>query len=300
MRVCGQVFFEAVKMRFDLKPTSTEDLEHEFGVLNGYNGTGKTFTLGKLGKDDASERGIMVWALEDIISGASPAYDSVEISYLQIYMESVQDFHAPEKVNIPIVEDPRNGEVSVPGTAVVKIQNVDHFLHLLQIGEPNRHAANIKMTTESFRRHAILMVSFRRSIQDKENNTSSQGKDDRSAIVGGHVIPTVRKSKLLIVDLAGSERLDNFAHVADVLEEGILRSHWSNQRSQLTSKVSTCISFACLLQFIHFHVDSYLTTGTHMVTQTSNNNCGSSINLTTGTHMVTQTSNSSCGSSIMN
>ncbi|KAJ0546027.1 putative plus-end-directed kinesin ATPase [Helianthus annuus] len=42
------------------------------GVLNGYNGTimaygqtgtGKTFTLGKLGKDDASERGIMVRAL---------------------------------------------------------------------------------------------------------------------------------------------------------------------------------------------------------------------------------------------
>ena len=52
-------------------------------------------------------------------------------------------------------------------------------------------------------------MSFRRSVQDKEeNNTSSQGKDDRSAIVGGHVIPTVRKSKLLIVDLAGSERLD--------------------------------------------------------------------------------------------
>ncbi|GJY04306.1 armadillo repeat-containing kinesin-like protein 1 [Tanacetum coccineum] len=62
------------------------------GVLNGYNGTNmaygqtgtrKTFTLRKLGKDDASERGIMVRALEDIISGASQAYDSVEISYLQ-------------------------------------------------------------------------------------------------------------------------------------------------------------------------------------------------------------------------
>nr|GFD05267.1 armadillo repeat-containing kinesin-like protein 1 [Tanacetum cinerariifolium] len=126
-----------------------------------------------------------------------------------IYMESVQDLLAPEKVNIPIVEDPKNGEVSVPGAAVVKIQNVDHFLHLLQIGEANRHAANTKMNTESSRSHAILMVSFRRSVQDKEeNNTSSQGKDNRSAIVGGHVIPTVRKSKLLIVDLAGSERLD--------------------------------------------------------------------------------------------
>ncbi|GJV64632.1 kinesin-like protein KIN-UC isoform X1 [Tanacetum coccineum] len=199
------------------------------GVLNGYNGTimaygqtgtGKTFTLGKLGKDDASERGIMVRALEDIISGASQAYDSVEISYLQIYMESVQDLLAPEKVNIPIVEDPKNGEVSVPGAAVVKIQNVDHFLHLLQIGEANRHAANTKMNTESSRSHAILMVSFRRSVQNKEeNNTSSQGKEDRSAIVGGHVIPTVRKSKLLIVDLAGSERLDKSGSEGHMVEE---------------------------------------------------------------------------------
>lgn len=199
------------------------------GVLNGYNGTimaygqtgtGKTFTLGKLGKDDASERGIMVRALEDIITSASSTSDSVEVSYLQIYMESVQDLLAPEKVNIPIVEDPKNGEVSVPGAAVVKIQNVDHFLHLLQIGEANRHAANTKMNTESSRSHAILMVSFRRSVNDKEeNNISSQGKVDRSVLVGGHVIPTVRKSKLLIVDLAGSERLDKSGSEGYMVEE---------------------------------------------------------------------------------
>lgn len=67
------------------------------GVLNGYNGTimaygqtgtGKTYTLGKLGKDDTSERGIMVRALEEIISGASSASDSIEISYLQVLLRS--------------------------------------------------------------------------------------------------------------------------------------------------------------------------------------------------------------------
>ncbi|GJT49998.1 probable GTP-binding protein OBGC2 [Tanacetum coccineum] len=54
--------------------------------------------------------------------------------------------------------DPKNGEVSVPGAAVVKILNVDQFLHLLQIGEANRHAANTKLNTESSRSHAILSV----------------------------------------------------------------------------------------------------------------------------------------------
>ncbi|KAD2804795.1 hypothetical protein E3N88_38172 [Mikania micrantha] len=198
------------------------------GVLNGYNGTimaygqtgtGKTYTLGKLGKDDASERGIMVRALEDIISGASLTSDSVDISYLQIYLESVQDLLAPEKVNIPIVEDPKSGEVSVPGAAVVNIQNVDDFLHLLQIGEANRHAANTKMNTESSRSHAILMVSFRRYVNDKEENTSFQGKNVSNVFVGGHVIPTVRKSKLLIVDLAGSERLDKSGSEGHLVEE---------------------------------------------------------------------------------
>lgn len=64
------------------------------GVLSGYNGTimaygqtgtGKTYTVGKIGKDDAAERGIMVRALEDILASASSASSvSVEISYLQV------------------------------------------------------------------------------------------------------------------------------------------------------------------------------------------------------------------------
>lgn len=75
-------------------------------------------------------------------------------------MESVQDLLAPEKVNIPINDDPKTGEVSLPGASVTKIQDLDHFLQLLQIGEANRHAANTKLNTESSRSHAILMVSI--------------------------------------------------------------------------------------------------------------------------------------------
>ena len=63
-------------------------------VLEGYNGTvmaygqtgtGKTFTLGKLGEEDVAERGIMVRALEDILSNISPVdHDTVTVSYLQV------------------------------------------------------------------------------------------------------------------------------------------------------------------------------------------------------------------------
>jgi kinesin family member 5 len=50
----------------------------------GQTGTGKTYTVGRLGKDDPSERGIMVRALEHILFSLSFETDRVAISYLQV------------------------------------------------------------------------------------------------------------------------------------------------------------------------------------------------------------------------
>lgn len=204
------------------KPVVESVLEGYNGTIMAYGqtGTGKTYTLGRLGEDDASERGIMVRALEDMIANTSAASDNLEISYLQLYMEFVQDLLAPEKINIPIVEDPKTGEVSAPGASVVGIQNLDQFLQVLKVGETNRHAANTKMNTESSRSHAILMINVRRSVQgNEENDTSSIRKDSRSDLSSNHAIPTVRRSKLLIVDLAGSERLDKSGSEGHTAEE---------------------------------------------------------------------------------
>ncbi|MQL79357.1 hypothetical protein Taro_011794 [Colocasia esculenta] len=189
-------------------------------VLNGFNGTvmaygqtgtGKTYTIGRLGKSDQSERGIMVRAMEDILVDTSSAADTVAISYLQIYLESIQDLLAPEKKNIAIVDDPRTGQVFLPGAAVITVRDLDHFQQLLQIGESNRHVANTTMNTESSRSHAILM-------------RSSKGKEEceniaRNEVVSGDGLPVIIKSKLLIVDLAGSERIDKSGSEGHMLEE---------------------------------------------------------------------------------
>lgn len=50
----------------------------------GQTGTGKTFTLGRLGDEDTAARGIMVRSMEDIIGGTSLETDSVTVSYLQV------------------------------------------------------------------------------------------------------------------------------------------------------------------------------------------------------------------------
>lgn len=73
-------------------------------------------------------------------------------------METVQDLLAPERDNISIVEDPKTGDVSLPGATLVEIRDPRSFLELLQIGEANRFAANTKLNTESSRSHAILLV----------------------------------------------------------------------------------------------------------------------------------------------
>ncbi|CAN1236589.1 Kinesin-like protein KIN-UB [Linum grandiflorum] len=161
-------------------------------VLDGYNGTvmaygqtgtGKTFTVGHLGDGDTASRGIMVRAMEDILADIAPETDSVAVSYLQLYMETIQDLLDPANDNISIVEDHKTGDVSLPGATLLEIRDQQSFLELLSIGETHRIAANTKLNTESSRSHAILM------------------------------------SKLVLVDLAGSERVHKSGSEGHMLEE---------------------------------------------------------------------------------
>ncbi|KAL0922159.1 hypothetical protein M5K25_006124 [Dendrobium thyrsiflorum] len=220
-----EVFTESASQRRVYEAVAKPVVER---VLNGYNGTvmaygqtgtGKTYTIGRLGKDDPSQRGIMVRAMEDILSHTSPLHDTVSISYLQLYLESIQDLLAPEKVSISISEDPKSGEVSLPGAAIFQIMDIQHFLELLQIGEANRHAANTKLNAESSRSHAILMVYVQRSSRGEEGNGSSSLAVTATNDMPLSNVPTILKSKLLVVDLAGSERIDKSGSEGHMLEE---------------------------------------------------------------------------------
>ncbi|MBA0741301.1 hypothetical protein Gogos_014465, partial [Gossypium gossypioides] len=195
-------------------------------VLDGYNGTvmaygqtgtGKTFTLGRLGEEDTSARGIMVRSMEEILANASPETDSISVSYLQLYMETIQDLLDPANDNISIVEDPRTGDVSLPGATHVEIKDEQSFLELLRLGEAHRIAANTKLNTESSRSHAILMVHVKRSVLGEEVAIPSES--DKSSHFVKPPKPLVRKSKLVLVDLAGSERVQKSGSEGHMLEE---------------------------------------------------------------------------------
>ncbi|XP_071709610.1 kinesin-like protein KIN-UA [Rutidosis leptorrhynchoides] len=196
-------------------------------VLDGYNGTvmaygqtgtGKTFTLGRLGDEDTSARGIMVRAMEDILASISQESDSVIISYMQIYMETIQDLLNPDNDNISIVEDPRTGDVSVPSATMVDVRTHKDFMELLRLGEAHRVATNTKLNTESSRSHAILMVHIKRAITDTESDIVP-GNDHSSQMENTFKPPVIRKGKLVIVDLAGSERIHKSGSEGHTLEE---------------------------------------------------------------------------------
>ncbi|KAI8020690.1 Kinesin-like protein KIN-UB [Camellia lanceoleosa] len=196
-------------------------------VLDGYNGTvmaygqtgtGKTYTLGRLGDEDTSARGIMVRAMEDILADISLQTDSVSVSYLQLYMETIQDLLNPANDNIAIVEDRKSGDVSVPGATVVEIRNQQSFLELLRLGEAHRFAANTKLNTESSRSHAILMVQIRKFFLGRESDFPNEN-DDSSYSVNSFKPTVIRKGKLVLVDLAGSERIHKSGSEGHMLEE---------------------------------------------------------------------------------
>lgn len=196
-------------------------------VLDGYNGTvmaygqtgtGKTFTLGELGEVNTSARGIMVRSMEDVLADISLENDSVCVSYLQLYMETIQDLLDPANDNIAMVEDPKTGDVSVPGATLVEIRDQRSFVDLLRLGEAHRFAANTKLNTESSRSHAILMVHVKRSVMEKEADLSNH-KDNNTHAAKAFKPPVVRKGKLVVVDLAGSERIHKSGSEGHTLEE---------------------------------------------------------------------------------
>lgn len=79
-------------------------------------------------------------------------------------METIQDLLEPTNDNISIVEEPKTGDISLPGASLVEITDHLSFVELLRLGEANRFAANTKLNTTSSRSHAILTVNFFNSI----------------------------------------------------------------------------------------------------------------------------------------
>ncbi|KAL4437271.1 hypothetical protein ABPG75_004410 [Micractinium tetrahymenae] len=173
-------------------------------VLNGYNGTlmaygqtgaGKTYSLSSIAADAI---GMIPRAAAEIFShieGDSTHEYTVYMSYVQLYMELIQDLLRPESENLQIREN--EAGVFVGGVHQQEVTNITQCLHLLHLGDRNRTTAFTALNAHSSRSHAVVMLTV-----IKRRSVGLAGGEGAEA-----EIQRVKVGKLFLVDLAGSERL---------------------------------------------------------------------------------------------
>jgi hypothetical protein len=200
--------FEIRKFKFShvFKESDDQDIVFEKtavpiveNVISGYNGcimaygqtgTGKTHTI--LGKRD----GLLPRSLEYIFERNKPDEENfiVDISCLQIYMESLTDLFDYKKKAIQIRE--KNGSFFVTNSVWVRINNYQEALQVLDEAENRRKSCSTNMNQYSSRSHALFIIK----VTNIRNMTSSN---------------------LYLVDLAGSERIKKSFAQGERLEEAI-------------------------------------------------------------------------------
>ena len=163
---------------------------------------------------------------------------SIYISFIQLYLESIQDLLEPELKDIKIREDPEKG-VYLEGVHRIKCTSPSQCRELFHMGEKNRATASTKMNEHSSRSHAILIIRIERSIKMMTKTKVKNVKQATDRII--------TSSDLYLVDLAGSERVKKTGATADRLKEAKLINQsllaLGNVISALSDPKSTHISY---------------------------------------------------------
>ncbi|GKT26503.1 hypothetical protein ADUPG1_013378, partial [Aduncisulcus paluster] len=201
-------------------------------VLSGYNGcimaygqtgAGKTYTLSELG---SGRYGLIPQCCRELFSRIEAQrlfFDyTVHLSYLQIYMETIQDLLQPpsEPVNLPIREDPAKG-VYVVGLTQRICRNLEDVLSLMALGARSRAVAQTQMNIQSSRSHAVLTLRISRAPRQ----VFRQKRDPSLTKVAKEVGIDINRDnkrvfgKLVFVDLAGCERVAKTQPSGVLLEE---------------------------------------------------------------------------------
>ena len=155
-------------------------------VAYGQTGSGKTYTM--LGDPQSELKGLIPRALERLFQSLSKEENcsyAVHFSYVQIYMELIQDLLSPEN-RVNMREDSTEG-CSLVGLTWRAVHSLADCLQVLEAGNEARNTAFTSLNASSSRSHAVVLIRVEK-------------------LAGEHVLV----STLQLVDLAGSERLSTF------------------------------------------------------------------------------------------
>ena len=130
--------------------------------------------------------------------GGNNSKFSLSLSFIQIYLESIQDLLDPDSKEIKLREDPDKG-VYLEGVQWVRCSSPEECAEIFHMGERNRATESTRMNAHSSRSHAILIIRIERSIQVSTKTKVKNIKQATDRII--------TCSHLYLVDLAGSERV---------------------------------------------------------------------------------------------
>ncbi|PWA85596.1 kinesin-like protein KIN-UA [Artemisia annua] len=81
--------------------------------------------------------------------GLWPETDSISVSYLQLYMETIQDLLDPTNDNLSISEDPKSGDITLPGASLIEVRDQPGTTRtslVITIGPSPRHRGETSST----------------------------------------------------------------------------------------------------------------------------------------------------------
>lgn len=180
------------------------------GVLTGYNGTlfaygqtgsGKTHTMEGPNINDPEQKGIIPRMMDALFIGLVNASSSTEftikVSFLEIYMERIQDLLDESRANLQVKEDKGRG-IYIQDATEVYVSSPAEMMAVMKTGAASRSVAATRMNERSSRSHSIFIVH----IDQKDVETGTR-----------------RSGKLHFVDLAGSEKVGKTNVSGQQLEE---------------------------------------------------------------------------------
>ena len=171
----------------------------------GQTGTGKTYTM--VGDfEHKTNRGIIPRAFDYIFEKVKEDKEhkyNIMVSFIQIYLESIQDLLEPTNKDIRIREDPEQG-VYLEGVQWVKVNSTSDCANVFHFGEKNRVTECTKMNSHSSRSHAIFIARIEKNIMLSKEKIAELSKESNEQIKEERVMT---RSNLYLVDLAGSERV---------------------------------------------------------------------------------------------
>lgn len=183
-------------------------------ILKGYNatvfaygqtGSGKTTTMtgyshvvdnqDLVSNDDVilwrnpKDMGIVPRLIKDIFASIKLKKDhefSIQVSYVEIYLEKIRDLLNPVNDNLEIRESRYKG-LWIENITEVYVSSFEEAIKVMRKGEVNRTVASTAMNAHSSRSHSVLIINLHQTNSKTEMKTNS---------------------RMVFVDLAGSEKVE--------------------------------------------------------------------------------------------